>query len=495
MSAPVTASPSLTNPAPDAGGSGRDSAPEIDASCRWPVLLLLLGALAWLIPAVVLALLGTVKLHAPGLLADTAWLTVGRVRPAAMNLLLYGFASPAALGVLLWMLARLGGARMLFQVPVGMAGLLWHGGVALGVAGILAGDSTGFDWLEMPRYATPILFVSFLVIALCALANFCHRRPTELYASVWYLLAALFCFAWFHSAASYLLVFDPVRGVLQAAVNAWFTNGLLGLWLTPVGIAVVFYLLPKLTGRPLHNYWLAVFGFWTLLLFTNWSGTAQLAGSPLPRWILSVGAAANLLLLVPLVAVGLNWHLTVASHYRNARGDAVLRFVFFGAACYLVAGIAGVLAGMPPLLPASQLSFFPLARTQLALLGFVAMILFAAMYHILPRILRAEWPQPRLIEFHFWASAAGIVLVVLPLAIGGLVQGTRAADPAVDFVRLARSMNPFIGNASLGTLVFLLGQGAFVWHVVLLLRRHGAACCSWSELCASLEAENAGGPS
>src|SRR6266567_738924 len=72
---------------------------EIDASCRWPLLLLFISGVCWLMLGTLLALVSSIKLHAPGFLADSPWLTLGRLRPAAMNSFLYGFASQVGLGV------------------------------------------------------------------------------------------------------------------------------------------------------------------------------------------------------------------------------------------------------------------------------------------------------------------------------------------------------------------------------------------------------------
>src|SRR6185503_5824173 len=232
-------------------------AAEIDASLRWPVLFLFASATAWLLVSSILWLVTSIKLGAPGFLADCPWLTFGRVRPAAANAFLYGFASQAALGIMLWMLCRLGGNRFVFRVPVLIATKFWNLGVTIGVVAILAGASTGFEWLEMPRYAAVFLFVAYLVIGLCALATFQMRRHCELYPSQWFLLAALFWFPWLYSAANYLLLLDPVRGTLQAAVNAWFTGNLTGLWLGPVALAGIYYFMPRLTGQPLYSLGLA----------------------------------------------------------------------------------------------------------------------------------------------------------------------------------------------------------------------------------------------
>src|SRR5881396_3599207 len=89
-------------------GQQRLTPAQIDASCRWPLLLLFGSGVCWLVLGTVLSLIVSIKLHAPGFLADYSWLTLGRVRPAAMNAFLYGFASQVGIGVLLWLMCRLG---------------------------------------------------------------------------------------------------------------------------------------------------------------------------------------------------------------------------------------------------------------------------------------------------------------------------------------------------------------------------------------------------
>src|SRR5262245_35740589 len=135
-------------------------AAEIDASLRWPVLFLFASATAWLLLGSVLWLVTFIKFASPGFLADYSWLTLGRVRPAAVNAFLYGCASQVAMGVTLWMLCRLGGNRFTLQLPVLIGTKFWNLGVTIGVGAILAGSSTGFEWLEMPRYASAFLFVA-----------------------------------------------------------------------------------------------------------------------------------------------------------------------------------------------------------------------------------------------------------------------------------------------------------------------------------------------
>ena len=79
----------------------------IDASTRLPVLFFYGSAIAWLLLGTLLAGLTSLKLHAPDLLSNISFLTWGRLRPAHMNVMVYGWASMAGIGTAIWLMARL----------------------------------------------------------------------------------------------------------------------------------------------------------------------------------------------------------------------------------------------------------------------------------------------------------------------------------------------------------------------------------------------------
>ena len=319
---------------------------EIDASCRNTLLLLFGASLVWLLLGTVLALVASWKLHSPEFLGDIAWLTFGRVRPAHLNAVVFGFASEAAIGVTLWLMCRLCRTPLMFGWIVNLAGVFWNLGVAVGMVGILAGDSTGIEWLEIPAYATPLLFVTYALIGMWGIITFRFRRERHLYVSQWYLLAALFWFPWLYSAAQILLVMEPVRGTVQAAVNWWFAHNVLGLWFTPIGLAAIYYFIPKVIGRPVYNYSLSVLGFWSLALFYNWNGMHHLVGGPLPAWLITVSIVASVMMTIPVVTVGINHHMTMWGSFHKLKDSPVLRFMVFGGMSYTVTSLHGVLLAL-----------------------------------------------------------------------------------------------------------------------------------------------------
>ena len=500
MSAPTSPSPQGTEaPGSACAIDGRASVAEIDASCRWPLLLLFTSGVLWLVFGTFLALIAAIKLHKGDFLAECPWLTLGRIRPVSMNSFLYGFASQVAMGVMLWLMCRLGRVKLYFQWPLIVAWKLWNIGVTIGVIAILAGASTGFEWLEMPRAVAGMLFVAYAIIGICAVATFVTRRECEVYPSQWYLLAAIFWFPWIYSAANYLLVLDPVRGTMQSAVNAWFTGNFAGLWLTPIGLAGIFYFLPRLSGQPLHSRELAAFGFWTLAFFANFGGLTGLIGGPVPRWMPAVSTAANVCLLVAVVSNGANWHLTCRAACTGSKRDAwkadhVLRFVLFGALAYLMHGVVLAVMSLPQVASVTNFTYAIVARNNLLLHGFVGMVLFGCLYYIIPRLAQANWPNEKYIRVHFLASVIGVALLFLGLGLGGLLQGFKLSDPTVPFIDVARKTVPFVGLSTLGVLLLLLGQLAFLANLAGLLRAFLAPICQsfCSECCGCAPVAKAG---
>ena len=342
----------ISSPAqPVAGGDAGNSLPpappaEIDTSCRGPVLLMFVSSALWLLAASALGLAATLKFHAPDFLGDCAWFTYGRVHPSAVDSLVYGFAMQAGLAAALWLLGHLGRTRLAF-IPGILAGTaLWNTGVAIGILGILAGENTGFEWLEIPRYGLVAMFAGYALIGLGAMQTFQQRREKPLYISQWFLLGAVFWFPWIFTTAGLLLVAKPVRGVLQAVIDGWYVTNLNRIWFGFIGLAVIFYFVPKFAKRPLHSHYLGIFIFWTLALFGSWGAVPT--GAPLPSWIPALSSVATVLTLVPVLGVAMNVKCTTSGQGASLLGNTSLRFILIGIAAYVLAGLSAAIASLYP---------------------------------------------------------------------------------------------------------------------------------------------------
>jgi cytochrome c oxidase cbb3-type subunit 1 len=435
-----------------------------DASVRWPVLFLLTSSILWLVVGSVLALIAAIKLHTPAFLADCEFLTYGRVYPAARAALAYGWGINVGLAVALWLMARLARATLPGGGLLIVAGAFWNLGVKLGVLGLLAGWSTSVPWLELPRQVVPLLLVAYALAAAWVIGALRHGSSPRLYVSQWWVLVAIFSFPWLWATAEAMLFFAPVRGTVQSVVAAWFAQGFLLLWFVPLALAVIYYLLPKLLGKPIRAYHLAAFGFWTYVVCAGWVGAARLAGAPVPAWTPAAGTVASLMLLVPLAIIAVNLLGTLFDGGLSALArSVVLRFVglaaLFLVLCLLRLALLSLGDG------AIRLSWFATAADYALLYGVFSFAIFGAVYYLMPRLLRRAWPFASLIHAHFWCAALGFVIGIGALSFGGLVQARELAA-GVKFGEVTAHTLPYLQAATVGGVLLIVGHLAFAFNFV-----------------------------
>jgi cytochrome c oxidase cbb3-type subunit I len=440
---------------------------EIDASCRVPLLVLFGGAAAWLVVSSMLVLVASLTFHMPEKFGDCSWLTYGHVQPAADDALLYGFCIPAGFGVMLWIFARLGQTPLRGAfVPV-VAAHLWHLGVLVGLVGIFAGDSTGFQWLEFPRGGSALLFFAYLLLGLWAMMNFSGRRENGLFPSHWFLVAALFLFPWIYSTANIFIVGWPARGVAQAVIAWWFGNNLVFLWTSLVGLGAAFYFLPKFTGRPLQTYYYALFAFWTLMFFGSMRGVP--VGAPVPAWLPTLSALNSLMLVVPVIAIAvIGWKTICGAANPQCKGGSFC-MIKFGFVAFILSALMLVATACPHFSQLIQFTWFGSAQTQLQLYGFFAITMFGSIYHILPRAVGVEFAFPKLIRIQHWFAILGIVLFVAPLVIGGIAQGLKMQNANTPFLEVMQTTLPFLRVSTMGLLFMLLANLLFALNIFAMI--------------------------
>ena len=434
----------------------------LDASCRLPLLALFGGAAFWLVIGLLLSLVAIMTFHRPDLFADCPLLTYGRVQPAANDALLYGFCIPAALGVIIWIFVRLSQSELALPLVPLVAANIWHLGVLVGIVAILIGDSTGFAWLEFPRGGSVLLFAAFLLIAVSAAATFGARKERALYPSHWFLLAALLWFPWIYSTANLFLVAWPVRGMAQAVIDWWFSNNLLFVWLSLVGVGTAFYLLPKLSERPLQSFYLAQFAFGTFILFGAGCGIPQ--GAPVPAWLPTASSVAAVLTLVPLLVIAIIAVKTVRASAVVCRGGP-LCYVKFGMAAFIVSGFMHITMACPHFSRIVGLTWYGPAQTQLQILGFFTIVMCGAIYELLPKIMGFALPFPKFVRLQHWLFMLGVLLWAGALAVGGVDQGIKLNDPSVAFSDSTTAALMALRVGTTGLVLILLGALLFALNI------------------------------
>jgi cytochrome c oxidase cbb3-type subunit I len=437
---------------------------DVDTSTRCPLLVLIGSAVVWLVVGGVLALIASIQLHTPEFLAHCAWFTYGRMQAAQETVFLYGWGINAGLAVSLWLLARLGGVPLRAAGLASVGAIFWNLALTVGLAGIFAGDLTGFAFFQLPAYVQPIMFVAYAAVAVAGVLAWTGRRNAFTFATQWYGVAPLFVFPWVFSVAQVTLLFAPVHGTIQAVVAAWFGQNLGALVLAPFALAAVYYLLPKISGRPVRYYDYAGHAFWALLVIGGWAGGRHLIGGPVPVWVATTGIIASVLLLFHYVVVGVN-----LSGALCPRGSTALRFAAIGLKAYVLGGVLNAVTSIRAVAKFSQFTFFSVAQTQLLLDGAFTFMIFGALYFLVPRLAGKPWPSAALIRIHFAAVLSGLVLKVGGLFVAGWIQGGDLNHAAVSFPSIAGHVQMWLVAATAGEALTLLGSLALALNFARLL--------------------------
>ena len=453
-------------PPPDAALGERVAA---DRSTRLPVLLFFHSAVAWLILGSVLGLIASLKFQFPDWLTGQALWTFGRVRAAHLNVVAYGWASMALVGVTVWMVPRLVRAPLFQPLLAAAAAALWNLFVLVGVGAVMLGWTDGLEWLEIPYPIDAVVAAAGGLMALSVLVTVARRKTKHFYVSVWYALAALVWFPIIFVTANL-----PIwSGVAQATVNWWYGHNALGLWITSLSLAAAYYLIPKVLGRPIRSYWLSLVGFWALAFFYSLNGIHHLIGGPVPAWLVTVSITASVMMVIPVAATAVNFHTTMAGRFGTLRHSPTLAFTVAGAMLYTAASLQGSAEALRTVNQVVHFTHFTVGHAHLGAYGFASMILFGALYFIVPRLVNREWPHPSLIRWHFWLALGGIAIYFVSLTIGGWLEGVRMLDPARSFESVVRVTIPFLHARTLGGAMMLAAHCIFGWHYWLMVRGGG----------------------
>jgi cytochrome c oxidase cbb3-type subunit 1 len=441
----------------------------VDLSAQKLVTFLFATSICWLLVGSALAIAASMKLHMPEFLGGSDWLTFGRVRPAHLNTMVYGWVSTASLGLGLWLMSRLTRVQVRNSVWLWIGAISWNIGIAVGTGGILRGDSTSIEWLEFPHYATPFLLLSFAVFMVEVIRMMNRRPPGHVYISQWYILAAFCWFPWLYATATILLVWFPVQAPAMPPINWWFAHNALGLWFTPISLAAAYYLIPKVIGKPIHSYYLSMVGFWSLAFFYAWNGMHHLIGGPFPAWLISASIAASIMMLIPVITVAINHHLTMRGSFRALKWSPTLRFVVFASMSYTLVSIQGSSAAIRPLNQITHFTHYTIGHAHLGMYAFVTMMLFGAIYYVMPRLWNREWPSAFLIKSHFWLCVVGITLMTFSLTIGGWIQGWEMNKAEKGFMEILEITIPYLQARSVSGGILTLAHLIFATSFVMLL--------------------------
>jgi cbb3-type cytochrome oxidase subunit 1 len=190
---------------------------------------------------------------------------------------------------------------------------------------------------------------------------------------------------------------------------------------TPLALAVIYYVIPAATGRPIYSHFLSMLGFWLLFFLYPLNGTHHYVFSVIPMAAQLGAIAASALLGVTVVIVVANLFLSLRGSGFVPRDPAV-RFVAASTLFYLIVSVQGAAQAQMAVNQAVHFTDWVIGHSHLAMLGFASFGAIGGLVHAWQRLPSARY-NARAIDLAFWLLTIGLVVMVSDLTIAGLHQG------------------------------------------------------------------------
>ncbi len=245
-----------------------------------------------------------------------------------------------------------------------------------------------------------------------------------------------------------------------------YIHDLVGLFVTPLGIASVYYLLPVVMKKPLYSHALSIIGFWGLAFFYPLNSAHHYLFSPIPMWTQYASIVASIGVHVVVYTVVFNIIATIASDWTQLSTNYTVRWIFFGTIAYLITCIQ---CAVQVTLSAQSIIHFTdwvVGHSHFVLFGVFSFWVTAWMYYLLPRIWSVPIYSESLARWHFWMQTLAISLMQIDLLAAGVMQGTMWKNMAPFIDSVAASM-PFWWVRTFTGIMILVGEACFIINIYL----------------------------
>ncbi len=442
-------------------------------------------ALVWGVLGMTAGVYIAAELAFPFMNFDIPELTFGRLRPVHTTLVIFGFGGSALFATSYYIVQRTCQTRLSSASLANFTFWGWQSVIVLGVISYVLGYSQGREYAEFSwplDLLITVVWVAYLVIYVQTIR---HRSQPHIYVANWFFMAFILATAILHvfnnlavpvglfSLSSY----SAFSGVQDAMTQWWYGHNAVGFFLTAAFLGMMYYFVPKQAGRPVYSYRLSIIHFWALVFLYMWAGAHHLHWTALPDWTSTLAATFSILLLLPSWGGMINGIMTLSGAWDKLRSDPVMMFLITALSFYGMSTFEGPLMALKSVNALSHYTDWTIGHVHSGALGWVAMVSFGSMYHLIPRLYDTEMYSKKLMYVHFWLASIGIVLYITAMWVAGIGQGLmlRGFDEygnlAYSFIETVIFLKqPYIWR-TIGGAFFLAGMLVMVYNVFATIRQ------------------------
>lgn len=429
----------------------------------------------------------------PDIFAGIEYLHFGRLRPLHTNAVIFGFGGCALFATSYFVVQRTTQARLWSDTLASFTFWGWQTVIVAAAITLPLGFTQVKEYAELEWPIDILITIVWVVYAIVFFGTIMQRKMKHIYVANWFFgafivtVAVLHIFNSLSVTAGLFKSYSIYSGAIDAMVQWWYGHNAVGFFLTAGFLGIMYYFVPKQTGRPVFSYRLSIVHFWALISLYIWAGPHHLHYTALPEWTQSVGMVMSLILLAPSWGGMINGVMTLSGAWHKLRTDPILRFLVVSLSFYGMSTFEGPMMAIKTVNALSHYTDWTIGHVHAGALGWVAMVSIGAVYHMMPVVFgrkAGEMHSIKLINVHFWLATIGTVLYIASMWVNGIMQGlmwrafNQDGSLVYSFVEAVDASKPGWTVRVIGGALFLTGMILMAVNTYLTVR----ACQKEQEL-------------
>jgi len=416
--------------------------------------------------------------------------TFSRLRPLHTNVVVYGFTLSGIWATFYYAAQRVLKVSMAESKFVMALGKLHFGLYFLAAVGLvvtlLLGITTSKEYAQMEWPLDVLVVLIWVIWGIAMFALIGIRREKALYISMWYFIACFLGVAMLYlfnnmevptyftsgGVGSIMHSVSMYSGTNDALVQWWWGHNAVAFVFTVPIVGMIYYFLPKESGQAVYSYKLSLLSFWGLMFVYLWAGSHHLLWSTVPDWMQTMGSIFSVVLILPSWGSAINMLLTMKGEWNQLTENPLIKFMVLASTFYMLSTLEGPIQAIKSVNAIAHFTDWIPGHVHDGVLGWVAFMIMAALFHMAPRMFKREIYSKSLIEAQFWIQTTAVVLYFTSMWIAGITQGMmwRAVDEygnlMYSFIDTVTVLHPYYAIRALSGVLFLVGFLMFAFNMV-----------------------------
>lgn len=409
--------------------------------------------------------------------------TFGRIRPLHTNAVIFAFVGNGIFAGVYYSLQRLCKCRMFSDVLSRLHFWGWQLIILSAAITLPLGLTTGKEYAELEWPIDIAIALIWVIFGINMFMTIIKRRERHLYVAIWFYIATFVTVAMLHVVNSFELPIAFMKsyswyaGVQDALVQWWYGHNAVAFFLTTPYLGIMYYFIPKASGRPIYSYRLSIIHFWSLIFIYIWAGPHHLLYNALPDWAQSLGVVFSVMLIAPSWGGMLNGLLTLRGAWDKVRESAILKFMVVAVTCYGMSTFEGPMMSLKNVNAIAHFTDWVVAHVHVGGLGWNGFLTFAMLYYLIPILYNTKLYSEKLANTHFWIGTLGIIFYAVPMYWAGFTQSLMWKQFNPDgtlvysnFLETVTQIIPMYALRAFGGLLYLTGVFVMAYNLIKTAR-------------------------